>query len=366
MIKVLFLFSFLIALSFSWLASAGLYLHYRLGLENLLTLNPSDLAIYICAIIAPIAIIWLITGFSHHIFATKNQSNLTTTLLYQARRSSEHTEALVKAMIEIQAQTRSGVLLNNIPIVINHLNEVMSQIAMRFGILTTDASERLWEKVSNGNLWAFCRVLIDNAERTPNFKNAILKQANKDKILSSAIIEFCRRFENLQKLLANHDRERLLAGIVEEGSLGKVFALIKPLMIELSFIQDAVNLPKDETKEEFEPAAKDIENEEKFSFFKNKFAQKKAETDKENFAIKANIKKIDDFIEEETTKELETQDDDETFSNNANLSPNFSYPPTSTPLEEVEEKKTDFTFFGWHSSESDNEKKTSKLPKDGI
>ncbi|MGD9638179.1 MAG: hypothetical protein AB7U85_03865 [Alphaproteobacteria bacterium] len=389
MLKVLILFSFLTAVSCSWLISAGYYLYYSIGIDNFLSLNPSDLALYICAIMAPIAVIWLITGFTHHIFSVRYQNNLSTTLLYQARRSSEHTEALVKSMLEIQDQTKSGVLLHNIPIAINNLNEIMAQIALRFGFLTSDATESLWIKVKNGNLWAFCRVIIDNAARTRNFESLLLKQTLKDETLASAIIEFCKRFKRLKGILSKHDKESFLSEIIEDGSLGKVYALISPVLKTISPKSADIDTNDDKSKETESQASETASNEEKYAFFKSNFTKHDTlnndeHTDSSLFSVKANIRTIDDFSDDnndEVETKVETEDknhnDDVDDSNDIanssendpekdlpqgmqmssntpyNISPAFS----SSPFDYEKEKNTEISRY---SDESDNVAKDYK------
>ena len=80
------------------------------------------------------------------------------------------------------------------------------------------------QRVGDGNRWAFCKVLLQNAENSPKFKDDLQNQLKRDEILSNAVRTFCYRFEQMFTMLERHDFEHYLTKIFEEGSLGRVYS----------------------------------------------------------------------------------------------------------------------------------------------
>ena len=107
---------------------------------------------------------------------------------------------------------------------INELNDLLSDILVRLGLVQSAHTELIWQRVGNGNRWAFCKVLLLSAENSPHFNEDLKNRLMRDDILANAARTFCYRFEQMFTLLERHDIEHYLTKIFEEGALGRVYS----------------------------------------------------------------------------------------------------------------------------------------------
>lgn len=223
MVGLIVLFSFAVAVSLLWLGGVGFYVFAKIGFAQLFGLSVSEIAMIAATAFAPLAALWLVTGLLYNVMTLKKQSNTINLLLTQTRRSADHAEAMVRTLMEAQIQTRSAMVLHNADLFINELNDLLSDILVRFGLVQAAHTELIWQRVGNGNKWAFCKVLLLNAENSPHFKEDLKNRLMRDDILSNAVRTFCYRFEQMFTMLERHDIEHYLTKIFEEGALGRVY-----------------------------------------------------------------------------------------------------------------------------------------------
>lgn len=223
MVGLIVLFSFAVAVSLLWLGGVGFYVFAKIGFAQLFGLPVSEIAMIAATAFAPLAALWLVTGLLYNVMTLKKQSNTINLLLTQTRRSADHAEAMVRTLMEAQIQTRSAMVLHNADLFINELNDLLSDILVRFGLMQAAHTELIWQRVGNGNKWAFCKVLLLNAENSPHFKEDLKNRLMRDDILSNAVRTFCYRFEQMFTMLERHDIEHYLTKIFEEGALGRVY-----------------------------------------------------------------------------------------------------------------------------------------------
>lgn len=223
MVGLIVLFSFAVAVSLLWLGGVGFYVFAKIGFAQLFGLPVSEIAMIAATAFVPLAALWLVTGLLYNVMTLKKQSNTINLLLTQTRRSADHAEAMVRTLMEAQIQTRSAMVLHNADLFINELNDLLSDILVRFGLVQAAHTELIWQRVGNGNKWAFCKVLLLNAENSPHFKEDLKNRLMRDDILSNAVRTFCYRFEQMFTMLERHDIEHYLTKIFEEGALGRVY-----------------------------------------------------------------------------------------------------------------------------------------------
>lgn len=223
MVGLIVLFSFSVAASLLWLGGVVFYVYAKIGFPQLFGLPPAEVSMIAATAFLPVIFLWMVVGLLYNVMTLRKQGNTVSLLLAQARRSADHAEAMVRTLMETQLQTRSAMVLHNADLFINELNDLLSDIVVRFGLIQPAHTEIVWQRVGDGNRWAFCKVLLQNAENSPKFKEDLKAQLRRDDILSNAVRTFCYRFEQMFTMLERHDIEHYLTKIFEEGSLGRVY-----------------------------------------------------------------------------------------------------------------------------------------------
>ncbi|HBO58697.1 MAG TPA: hypothetical protein DD624_02145 [Alphaproteobacteria bacterium] len=250
MVGLIVLFSFAVAVSLLWLGGVGFYVFAKIGFAQLFGLPVNEIAMIAATAFAPLAALWLVTGLLYNVMTLKKQGNTINLLLTQTRRSADHAEAMVRTLMEAQIQTRSAMVLHNADLFINELNDLLSDILVRFGLVQAAHTELIWQRVGNGNKWAFCKVLLLNAENSPHFKEDLKNRLMRDDILSNAVRTFCYRFEQMFTMLERHDIEHYLTKIFEEGALGRVYLRFVEACREVDRPEPQAYMPPEPVEEE--------------------------------------------------------------------------------------------------------------------
>ena len=224
MVGLIVLFSVSVTSSLLWLGGVLFYIYAKIGFPQLLGLPVPDVALLASIAFLPVIFLWMAVGLIYNAMTLRKHGNTVNLLLAQTRRSADHAEVMVRTLMETQVQTRSALVLHNADLFINELNDLLSDIVVRLGLIQPAHTEIVWQRVGDGNRWAFCKVLLQNAENSPKFKDDLQNQLKRDEILSNAVRTFCYRFEQMFTMLERHDFEHYLTKIFEEGSLGRVYS----------------------------------------------------------------------------------------------------------------------------------------------
>lgn len=257
MIGLIVLFSISVAASLLWLGGVLFYVYAKIGFPQLLGLPVPEITMLAATAFMPVIFLWIVVGLLYNAMTLRKHGNTINLLLAQTRRSADHAEVMVRTMMETQVQTRSALVLHNADLFINELNDLLSDIVVRLGLIQPAHTEIVWQRVGDGNRWAFCKVLLQNAENSPKFKDDLENQLKRDEILSNMVRTFCYRFEQMFTMLERHDFEHYLAKIFEEGSLGRVYLRFVEACREIDrqqtgFEQPVVEPTKEENFEESE------------------------------------------------------------------------------------------------------------------
>lgn len=261
MVGLIVLFSFSVAASLLWLGGVLFYIYAKIGFPQLFGLPMPDVVMIAATAFLPVIFLWLVVGLLYNAMTLHKQGHTINLLLAQTRRSADHAEAMVRTMMETQVQTRSALVLHNADLFINELNDLLSDIVVRLGLIQPAHTELVWQRVGDGNRWAFCKVLLQNADNSPKFKDDLQNQLKRDDILSNAVRTFCYRFEQMFTMLERHDIEHYLTKIFEEGSLGRVYLRFVEACREIDSRQAAFAQPEEPSAREIEPepVAADLE-----------------------------------------------------------------------------------------------------------
>ena len=223
-IGLIVLFSTAVTSSLLWLGGVLFYVYAKIGLPQLLGMPVPDIALLASVAFLPVLFLWVAVGLIYNAMTLYKHGNTVNLLLAQTRRSADHAEVMARTMMETQVQTRSALVLHNADLFISELNDLLSDIVVRLGLIQPAHTEIVWQRVGDGNRWAFCKILLQNAENSPKFKDDLQNQLKRDEILSNAVRTFCYRFEQMFTMLERHDFEHYLTKIFEEGSLGRVYS----------------------------------------------------------------------------------------------------------------------------------------------
>lgn len=246
MVALIVLFSSSVAASLLWLGGVLFYIYAKIGFPQLLGLPAPEIATIAATAFLPVVSLWLVVGLLYNVMTLRKQGYTINLMLAQTRRSADHGEAMVRALLETQVQTRSAMVLHNADLFINELNDLLSDIIVRLGLIQPAHTEIVWQRVGDGNRWAFCKVLLQNADNSPKFKDDLQNQLKRDEILAGAVRTFCYRFEQMFTMLERHDTEHYLTKIFEEGSLGRVYLRFVESCRELDGAQAAFAQPDPE------------------------------------------------------------------------------------------------------------------------
>ena len=246
MVALIVLFSSSVAASLLWLGGVLFYIYAKIGFPQLLGLPVPEIATIAATAFLPVVSLWLVVGLLYNVMTLRKQGHTINLMLAQTRRSADHGEAMVRTLLETQVQTRSAMVLHNADLFINELNDLLSDIVVRLGLIQPAHTEIVWQRVGDGNRWAFCKVLLQNADNSPKFKDDLQNQLKRDEILAGAVRTFCYRFEQMFTMLERHDTEHYLTKIFEEGSLGRVYLRFVESCRELEGAQAAFAQPEPE------------------------------------------------------------------------------------------------------------------------
>lgn len=223
MLGIILLFSCAVAVSLLWIFGFAFYVYAQIGFSNLFGLPLPQMTTLAAAAFLPVFAFWLVIALVHNVLVLKTQARTMDMLLAQSRRAADHAEAMVRTLLETQVQTKSTLALNNVSLFINELNDLLCDIVIRFGLVPPAHTEVIWQRIGDGNRWAFCKVILQNAENSKTFLTNLSEQLNRDKLLAQLVHQFCYRFEQMFTMLNRHDEEHLVTKIFEEGAMGRVY-----------------------------------------------------------------------------------------------------------------------------------------------
>lgn len=225
MIGVMILFTLAGAVSSIWLGTVALYISSTMGWEGLLTLPPTELALYLAATFGPLGALWLVIGFFYIASQGQRQEQVLQTLASQARRNAEQTEAQVRTLIEMQAESRRRSMLGGMDLVIKDMNGQAALLAERLGMVSEPEADGLWARTVSGDLWAFSHAFLIRAAAYPDFADMLAERLAGDMVCSGALQTFLRRYDQLSEGFRENEADRLMRQVLEDGPLARLQVL---------------------------------------------------------------------------------------------------------------------------------------------
>lgn len=228
MLAIGFLFSW--AITLSWLCYLGLYLHGQLAGNDLGSLSPIQMAIYVGLALVPVWIVWQIFSNAILFIHTKKTNARLSQLLEQGKKNQDYTDLIVRVMIEAEHEIKDGFVINKFDVFVSGLNEILADIILRANISSTIQLEQLWTRVKNGERWIMGKTLVEAFKRQNTFADYLAQKAEKDAIFKGTLLEFCARYQDLSALLEKHDRDRVFISMIETGVFGSAYGLLAPIV----------------------------------------------------------------------------------------------------------------------------------------
>lgn len=195
------------------------------ALSNISGGEINHFVVAVAVVFLPIIIIWLVFGYIYQYISASIFNKNMYSLFKQMKKNQETAEVIARALLESREEAKNNTIISKFDIFVSDMNELLSDIVRRAGLVSDEQIDALWIKVKNGGKWAFGKVIIELAQKQPNLSHRLLQKALAEPILGGTILEFCSRYQSLVNALEKHDSERIFLNVIETGVLGKVFSL---------------------------------------------------------------------------------------------------------------------------------------------
>lgn len=340
------------AASLCWLVIAAIYISSKVPLDGILTLSPSDVALYAVIACIPLFVIWAVWGHFYHLRHELKLQRQFSLLSEQIRQNNEYSDVIARVLIKNSSQQVHAFAFSKIELYINEMNEILADVINRANLLDEERLYSVWKMAGFGNRWGFAKAIIDIRNNDSDFDARLVNVCENNPLLLSSLKEFCARYTRLLKLLKEHDEENILQEIMETGVFGKVFAVFADIIRgdqekkTISQINSEIrkepylnhpefNAPQEEITEEKEPENK------RRGWLKRIFAKHDGEEEKKNDVDVLTLALERSFGASDETSEPVSKPAEE---KEMTLSPEVSLPvssslPEDEPLPFLEEKE---------------------------
>ncbi|MBF0356914.1 MAG: hypothetical protein HQL43_16940, partial [Alphaproteobacteria bacterium] len=144
----------------AWLLGAAGYVDGHIGWENLAHQHPSELAALMAGVFAPLALLWLLVAYFRQASAQRQLAFALKQLHWQARKSAEQTETIVRALAETQDHERHAASLEVFDRAMADLQSLAARLAVGFGLLPPSDLPACWRMARAGDRFLFFRTLL--------------------------------------------------------------------------------------------------------------------------------------------------------------------------------------------------------------
>lgn len=206
-----FFFCAALAITALWLGICGTYVNAGIGWSNVVDMPPSDMAYFLSAIFSPLVLMWATIGFTYYAGIIQKQGIILQKMMFYIKDSSDKIACSANDMHYMETA-------------LTELNNVVADIAVRACLLRQSAVEVLWHRVHEGDKWAFCNAILENAQDIKDFDFVIAKQSVKNKKLALSVNIFCDRVSGLLDYLNQNAVMKPYASLLEASSLGVLYA----------------------------------------------------------------------------------------------------------------------------------------------
>jgi len=242
-------------LSVFWGVAAWYFVTMSLNGISFFDVGILNIILYGLFICLPLFVIWWIYGQICQTLYGRKVSSQLQKLFAQMKKNQEYSDLLARIMLGSEQNQKNAFELNRFDLLLADLNELLSDFITRQRLASEDQIEYLWTKVQNGGKWSFGKVIIENFNRQPNFKQKVLVNVLADNVLSGTVLEFCARYQRIVQLLEKYDKEKVFLDMLETGVMGKVFAIMAPIAGEIRRSREGGYVQTQVPVQEREPSA---------------------------------------------------------------------------------------------------------------
>jgi hypothetical protein len=215
-----------IALSLAWLFGAGTYVDGHIGWENLAHQHPSELAALMAGVFAPLALLWLLVAYFRQANAQRQLAFALKQLHWQARKSAEQTETIVRQLAETQDHERQAAALEIADRALADLQSLAARLGLGLGRLTPGDVNGLWRVTKSGDRFAFLRALLGEGREFDDRKSEYAACLSADPALRQPMTDFIQLQERLADFAAKRAIDPMLREALEQGEPAKLHALL--------------------------------------------------------------------------------------------------------------------------------------------
>lgn len=250
-----------------------------------------NVILYVLFVSLPLLLIWLIFGFiMQSLYNIRNLKN-SNRLFAQMKKNQEYSDLLARILLSSEQNDKCSFEMGRFDLLLSDINELLSEFISRQRLADEEQIEYLWRKVQNGGKWSFGKVIIENFNRQPNFKQKVLVNVTSDSLLAGTVLEFCARYQTIIELLEKYDRDRVFLDLLETGVMGKVYALLFPISSEIKRLRNSSmsetttshNEPRDNLAKSFASTANETKKDEFSLALERSFGNKESNVSQANF-----------------------------------------------------------------------------------
>lgn len=230
--------SVLIFMSIVWVVGAWHFIEMSLSGISFFDAGILNIILYGLFICIPLFLIWWMFSTACQTLYNRRTFVQMKTLFAQMKKNQEYSDLLARIMLGSEQDNRNAFEMSRFDLLLSDLNELLSDFISRQRMASEDQIEYLWTKVQNGGKWSFGKVIIENYNRQPNFRQKVLVNVLADNVLAGTVLEFCARYQKIIGLLEKYDKEKVFLDMLETGVMGKVFAIMAPISSEIQRSRD--------------------------------------------------------------------------------------------------------------------------------
>lgn len=221
-----FVFVLAFLLSGAWLAGAATYVDGHIGWENFGHQHPSELAALLAGVFAPLALLWLLVAYFRQASAQQQLAFALKQLQWQARKSAEQTETIVRQLGENGGQARQAAALDILDRGMADLQAQTARLALDFGRLAPRDLPELWRATSNGDRFAFMNALLGRDGQIEEIRADLAHRLSEAPEIKAQAMEFVQLQERLCDFATRHGIDALVREGLDQGPPAKVHALL--------------------------------------------------------------------------------------------------------------------------------------------
>ncbi|MDR1008776.1 MAG: hypothetical protein LBL52_00810 [Rickettsiales bacterium] len=220
-----YIYSFLALLTAAgaaWVWCIGKPLFDKMGEPIILT----DAAYVALAIVLPLIFLAMIGIAALAIGAAVMNRRAMLGILRANRASLDGLQVVSRQLIEVRKLGASAQFMQFLPMALNDVSASLAEVLLKADLASEVVLFDALSKEGEARLAAVTGVLLSLRSQTPHFDEVLRRRIAKDEIVRGAIAVFEDKYLRLAKALRDHDSDKILERIVEEGPLGRTHLII--------------------------------------------------------------------------------------------------------------------------------------------